>query len=160
MNIFHSLLQKLGIEKPATASGINASAGAQVATPRTTSTPGTPNPSSVASSNPASGVGAAVGHSSSAPAHSAPASMVDVTSKLDNLARTHPGLDWRVSIADLLQLLDMDNSYTARKELATELGCPENLMRDSASMNVWLHKMVLQKIAENGGNVPETLVHA
>jgi hypothetical protein len=85
--------------------------------------------------------------------------MVDVVSKLEARARSHPGLNWKVSIVDLLTLLDMDSSYEARKALATELGCPESLMHDSASMNVWLHNTVLQKIAENGGNIPASLVH-
>jgi hypothetical protein len=62
-----------------------------------------------------------------------------------------------VSIVDLLKLLGLDSSYAARKELATELGCPADKMGESASMNMWLHKTVLQKIAENGGNVPKQL---
>lgn len=140
MNIFNAILQKLGIQKPATPAGVNAHAGATVAglgAQASSSTPATPvHPTTTA------------------------VPMVDVMNKLDNLAHAHPGSDWRVSIADLLQLLDMDNSYEARKALAVELGCPESLMHDSASMNVWLHKTVLQKIAENGGNVPEALAHA
>lgn len=67
-------------------------------------------------------------------------------------------LNWKVSIADLLFLLDLDNSYEARKELAVELGCPAEKMDDSAQMNTWLHKTVLEKIAENGGNVPMELL--
>ena len=63
-------------------------------------------------------------------------------------------LDWKVSIVDLLKLLDIDSSREARNELATELGCPADLMKDSAKMNVWLHKEVLKQIAENGGNIP------
>ena len=59
----------------------------------------------------------------------------------------------------MLKLLDMDSSLSARKELATELGCPPDLMKDSAKMNTWLHKTVLQKIAENGGNIPQSLLH-
>ena len=85
--------------------------------------------------------------------------MVDVVSKLEALAAEYPGgkLNWKVSIADLLSLLEIENSYEYRKELATELGCPAELMDDSAKMNTWLHKTVLQKIAENGGNVPKEL---
>ena len=52
-------------------------------------------------------------------------------------------LNWRTSIVDLLKLLDIDSSLAARKELATELGCPADLMADSAKMNIWLHKTVL-----------------
>ena len=57
-----------------------------------------------------------------------------------------------------LKLLDINSSYEARKELATELGCPADLMGESAKMNMWLHKTVLNKIAENGGNIPKELL--
>jgi hypothetical protein len=59
---------------------------------------------------------------------------------------------------DLLKLLDIDSSREARNELAKELGCPDDLMKDSAKMNVWLHKTVLKKIADNGGNIPVSLL--
>jgi hypothetical protein len=65
-------------------------------------------------------------------------------------------LDWRHSIVDLMKLLDLDSSMSARKELAQELQYSGNL-NDSASMNVWLHKQVMQKLAANGGKVPEEL---
>jgi hypothetical protein len=88
-----------------------------------------------------------------------PVSLVDVTKKLEGLAAASPHKsNWKTSIADLLRLLEIDNSYAARKELATELGCPEELMGDSAKMNMWLHKTVLKKLAENGGNVPPELL--
>jgi CheY-like chemotaxis protein len=78
-------------------------------------------------------------------------SEVDVVGKLENLAASNPQkLNWKTSIVDLLKLLGMDSSLEARKELATELGCPPEKMRDSAQMNIWLHKAVLQKLAENG----------
>jgi len=51
-----------------------------------------------------------------------------------------------------------DSSLEARKELAVELGCPPELMGDSAKMNVWLHKEVLKQIAQNGGNIPKELL--
>ena len=63
-----------------------------------------------------------------------------------------------MSIIDLPRLLDLDSRFTARKELAAELGCPPDLMGDSAKMNVWLHKTVLKKLAENGGNIPAELL--
>ena len=85
-------------------------------------------------------------------------SEVDVVKHLEELSKGK-GLDWKVSIVDLLKLLKMDSSLSARKELATELGCPPDLMKDSAKMNTWLHKTVLQKIAENGGNIPQSLLH-
>jgi Domain of unknown function (DUF3597) len=58
----------------------------------------------------------------------------------------------------LLKLLDIDSSFNARKELATELSYPMELMKESAKMNVWLHKTVLARIAANGGNVPNDLL--
>ncbi|MCQ4296579.1 DUF3597 domain-containing protein [Pseudomonas stutzeri] len=84
---------------------------------------------------------------------------VDVAAKLDGMAHNHPEkLNWRTSIVDLLKLLGLDSSLTARKELATELGCPAEKMGDSAQMNMWLHKTVLNKLVENGGNVPTDLL--
>ncbi|HET7009631.1 MAG TPA: DUF3597 domain-containing protein [Anaerolineales bacterium] len=84
---------------------------------------------------------------------------VDVAGKLDALAAKNPQkLNWKVSIVDLLKLLGIDSSYEARKELAVELGCPPDKMGDSAAMNTWLHKTVLQKMADNGGNVPRELL--
>ena len=71
----------------------------------------------------------------------------------------HPGellspkkekLDWRTSIVDLTKLLDLDSSLSARKELAQELHYSGDT-NDLASMNVWLHKQVMRKLAENGG---------
>lgn len=86
-------------------------------------------------------------------------SVVDVLAKLDGLAAANPQkLNWKVSIVDLLKLLDLDSSYAARKELAVELGCPAEKMGDSAQMNMWLHKTVLQKLADNGGNIPKELL--
>lgn len=85
--------------------------------------------------------------------------MVDVVAKLEGLAKANPAkLNWKTSIVDLLKLLDLDSDFDARKELATELGCPADLMGDSAKMNTWLHKEVLRKIAANGGNIPKELL--
>lgn len=97
---------------------------------------------------------------SSAPASSAaPISQVDVAAKLDALAaQKGEQLNWKTSIVDLLKLLDLDSSLTARQELAKELHCPEDKLGDSAQMNMWLHKAVLQKLADNGGNVPADLL--
>jgi hypothetical protein len=84
---------------------------------------------------------------------------VDVMAKLEKLAAEKPmKSNWKTSIADLLFLLDLDHSYEARKELAVELGCPADKMDDSAQMNTWLHKEVLHRIAENGGNIPMELL--
>lgn len=89
----------------------------------------------------------------------APVSTVDVTAQLEQkAAASSQKLNWRTSIVDLLKLLDIDSSLQARKELATELGCPPDLMADSAKMNTWLHKAVMQKLAANGGKVPAELL--
>jgi hypothetical protein len=86
-------------------------------------------------------------------------SMVDVMGKLDALSATSAQkLNWKVSIVDLMKLLGLDSSLAARKELAAELGCPPEKMGDSAQMNMWLHKTVLHKLAENGGNIPKDLL--
>ena len=92
-------------------------------------------------------------------APAAPMPEVDVVAQLEQKASANSQkLNWRTSIVDLLKLLDIDSSLTARKELATELGCPANLMGDSAQMNMWLHKTVLARLAANGGNVPKELL--
>ena len=76
---------------------------------------------------------------------------------LTALAAKNPEkLDWKRSIVDLMKLLDLDSSLAARKELAQELHYTGNTS-DSASMNVWLHKQVMVKLAENGGRVPAEL---
>ncbi len=86
-------------------------------------------------------------------------SVVDVYAKLEGMAaKLGTPSNWKTSISDLLFLLGMDHSYKARKELAVELGCPENLMDDSVKMNTWLHKTVLTQIAQNGGNLPKELL--
>jgi hypothetical protein len=86
-------------------------------------------------------------------------SAVDVVAKLETLAASNPQkLNWKTSIVDLLKLLSLDSSFEARKGLAVELGCPQEKMSDSAQMNMWLHKTVLQKLAENGGNIPKELL--
>jgi len=107
------------------------------------------------------GFGAKAQSAETAPSTAAPAGSgtVDVVGKLEGLAAGYPEkLNWRTSIVDLLKLLDLDSSLQARKELASELGYPPEKMGDSAQMNMWLHKTVLQKLAENGGNVPPELL--
>ena len=97
-----------------------------------------------------------------APVAAAPVAIseVDVVAKLTTLAAAHTEkLNWKTSIVDLLKLLGLDSSLAVRKELATELGCPAEKMGDSAQMNMWLHKTVLQKLAANGGNVPADLLN-
>jgi len=94
-----------------------------------------------------------------APAAPVAISAVDVVAKLEGMAAAHAEkLNWKTSIVDLLKLLGLDSSLAVRKELAAELGCPAEKMGDSAQMNMWLHKTVLQKLAANGGNIPSELL--
>jgi len=84
-------------------------------------------------------------------------SQVDVAAVMTKLAeQNREKLDWRRSIVDLMKLLDLDSSLASRKQLAQELRFSGDV-NDSASMNVWLHKQVMQKLAENGGKVPAAL---
>src|SRR6478752_7562706 len=104
---------------------------------------------------------AASGPASASPpkgaAEPSPAPQVDVEAVLTKLAsHNKEKLDWRSSIVDLMKLLDLDSSLSARKELAKELNYTGD-MNDSAGMNVWLHKQVMIKLAENGGKVPDSL---
>lgn len=134
MGLFGSILAKLGFGKPEPAP---APAPAPLPVP----------PAASAAPVPA------------APPAPAPIAVVDVVAQLEQRAAANPQkLNWKTSIVDLLKLLDLDSSFAARKELAVELGCPADFMGDSAKMNVWLHKTVLAKIAENGGNVPKDLL--
>ncbi len=92
------------------------------------------------------------------PPRTDPAPVVDVTAILDGLASKNPEkLDWRKSIVDLMKLVGMDSSFSARTELAKELHYTGSTS-DSAAMNVWLHQEVIKKISENGGKVPPELL--
>jgi hypothetical protein len=133
MGFFSTILQKLGIGSAEAASA----PATATATATAEAAPPTPAP---------------------APPPTA-ISVVDVVGQLEKRAAANPQkLNWRTSIVDLLKLLDIDSSFAARKELATELGCPPDLMGDSAKMNMWLHKTVLARIAANGGNIPKELL--
>ena len=104
------------------------------------------------------GGGAAAGTGSSA-GSAAPAASVDVAPILDKaVAAKGEKLEWRTSIVDLMKALDIDSSFTARKELAKELGYTGD-SNDSASMNIWLHKQVMTKLAANGGKLPPEIKH-
>jgi Domain of unknown function (DUF3597) len=135
MGIFSKILSKLGLGE-----GKKDAAAAEIPTVKATATPQAttvPTPPKVVA-----------------------ISEVDVVAKLAELAKANPEkLNWKVSIVDLLKLLGLDSSFAARKELATELGCPAEKMGDSAQMNMWLHKTVLRKLAENGGNIPADLLN-
>jgi hypothetical protein len=101
---------------------------------------------------PAGGGAAASTGSAAAPA--APAQSVDVAPILDKaVAAKKEKLEWRTSIVDLMKALDIDSSLGARKELAKELGYTGD-SNDSATMNIWLHKQVMVKLAANGGKLP------
>jgi len=90
---------------------------------------------------------------------SAPAQSVDVAPILDKaVAAKGEKLEWRTSIVDLMKALDIDSSLGARKELAKELGYTGD-SNDSASMNIWLHKQVMTKLAANGGKLPSDIKH-
>jgi hypothetical protein len=137
MSIFGSIMSKIF--------GSNEGAAANANAPPASSTAAAP--SVQASSSP-------TGASVAAPA---PQQIVDVEGVLTALAsNSSQQLNWRTSIVDLMKLLDLDSSLNARKELASELHYSGD-MNDSASMNIWLHKQVMQKLAENGGKVPDEL---
>jgi hypothetical protein len=91
-------------------------------------------------------------------ATSAPAMpMVDVEAVLNDMAKSNPEkLNWKTSIVDLMKLLGLDSSLSERKELAKELGYTGDTS-DSAAMNIWLHRQVMNKVAANGGKVPAEL---
>jgi hypothetical protein len=132
MGFFGNILEKLGF---------GGTAEKQTSAPTSGTAPSSGGPSPTASSAPK------------------PVAVVDVVAQLEQRAAANPQkLNWRTSIVDLLKLLDIDSSLNARKELAAELGCPADLMGDSAKMNIWLHKTVLVRIADNGGNVPKDLL--
>ena len=83
---------------------------------------------------------------------------VDMEQVLEELAKKNPQkLTWRTSIADLMKLLGMESSLQERKALADELGYAGD-KSDSAAMNIWLHKQVMRKVADNGGKVPANLL--
>ena len=103
------------------------------------------------------GGGAGAGAGSSGGAAAPAGATVDVAPILDQAVKAKgEKLEWRTSIVDLMKALDIDSSFAARKELAKELGYTGD-SNDSASMNIWLHKQVMTKLAENGGKVPNDL---
>jgi hypothetical protein len=105
------------------------------------------------------GGGASAGAGSSGGAAAPAATTVDVAPILDQAVKAKgEKLAWRTSIVDLMKALDIDSSFTARKELAKELGYTGD-SNDSASMNIWLHKQVMTKLAANGGKLPPEIKH-
>ena len=157
MGLFSTILEKLGLKKDKTEEAA-APAAPVAAAPKAEVKPAAAapaKPAATAAARPMKDDRDLVER----PAAPKAISEVDVVAKLEKLAAENPAqLNWKVSIVDLLKLLDIDSSGDARKELAEELGCPADQMSDSARMNVWLHKEVLKKIAENGGNIPANLL--
>lgn len=101
---------------------------------------------------------AAAAPASTTAASPAAASTVDVASVLDNAVKNSgQKLNWKTSIVDLMKALNLDSSLASRKELASELGYTGSTS-DSAAMNMWLHKQVIQKLKDNGGKVPSDLL--
>jgi hypothetical protein len=114
---------------------------------------------SKADAAPAGGGAAAEGGSSGGAAAAPAAATVDVAPILDKaVAAKGEKLAWRTSIVDLMKALDIDSSLGARKDLAKELGYTGDT-NDSASMNIWLHKQVMAKLAANGGKLPPDIKH-
>jgi len=138
-NIFHKIFPS---SHPAAQSGGQAAPGSQQRAPQPTQPP---------SQQPAQ-------QPQAAPAPAAPAmQQVDVEAVLNNMQQqSGQQLNWRTSIVDLLKLLGLDSSLQARKELAAELNYTGDT-NDSASMNIWLHRQVMNKLAANGGKVPADL---
>jgi 3-oxoacyl-ACP reductase-like protein len=138
MGLFSNLMSKI----------FGSSAGATQTSSASARSPATAAPAASAASAPAA----------TATTTAPPPTVVDVTSMLDGLAAKNPEkLDWRRSIVDLIKLVGMDSSLSARKELAKELNYKGDT-GDSAAMNVWLHKEVIERIAANGGKVPAELL--
>jgi hypothetical protein len=176
-SIFSTILDKLGIHKkdeakeavkpatpsagaaytPGQASQVRPPAGKPSPRPNVPYTPGGNYPQPAKPNVPYTPPAPA----STAPATPAVMAEVDVAAHLDYLAKTGPiqGLNWRMSINDLMALIGIPHTAKDIKDLAVELGCPEKEMGDSYSRNVWTHKALLKKIAENGGKVPQELLN-
>ena len=148
MGLFNTILQKLGFMKD---KAVEAVAGETAAAAEAPAAPAEAAPVEAAAVETVAAAAPA--------AADAPPETVHVVAVCEALAAKNPQkLNWRTSIVDLMKLLGMDSSLANRKELAKELGCPENLIGgDYSQMNVWLIKAVMKKLAENGGKVPEEL---
>ena len=127
--------------------------------PAPLATAGTPASQPTAATQSTAAGASPAGGAAPAPSVPKPAMpVVDVAAVLDGLAaKNSEKLDWKRSIVDLMKLVGMDSSLSARKELATDLHYTGD-QNDSASMNIWLHKEVLRKLSENGGKVPAELL--
>ena len=137
-------------------------AGANAEAPKDAAKPGvTPESRVQAAERQGVPVAIAVPNAPTAPGRSAaaaPAGPVDVAAALNRLAAANKEkLDWKHSIVDLMKLVGMDSSLSSRKELAAELKYRGDT-GDSAAMNIWLHKQVMQQMAANGGKVPANML--
>ena len=149
MSVFGSIMSKIFGHKPAAAQDSAAPASTD-----TTAAPAAATPAVPSGATPAVPTGETP---SAASTMGATAANVDVNAVLTDLAaKNGQGLNWKQSIVDLMKLLDLDSSLQNRKELAQELNYTGDT-NDSASMNIWLHKQVMNKLAENGGKVPAEL---
>jgi hypothetical protein len=166
-NIMSGIFGKSAEAKPATLAAIQTATTPAAPAPGASPTAGTSTPAASSAPSapvdvatpaaPPPGPGPTAGTSTPAATSAAPSSPVDVAAVLSGLAaQNKQKLNWRTSIVDLMKLLDLDSSLAARKQLAQELHFTGD-MNDSASMNIWLHKQVMVKLAENGGKVPEEL---
>jgi len=155
MGLFNNLMSKIfGHAAPAAAKGPQTAAAAAAAP----TTGGIQVTGAMAPPTAAPAPPVVAGAPPTQPAAAPAPPVVDVAAVLNDMAKKNPEkLDWRKSIVDLMKLVGMDSSLGARKQLATELNYTGD-MGDSASMNVWLHKQVLVKLAENGGKVPPELL--
>ena len=148
MSLFSRILDKLGIRKAEAATSASAPPMRTTASAGAGSAPRPAAPQQ--SSQPVS---------STAQTRPTAVPVAEVLADLERKAATAgQKLNWRTSIVDLLKLLDLDSSLAARRELAVELGVPTEMLQDSAQMNTWLHRTVLRRIAENGGDIPRDLL--
>lgn len=156
MSLFETL-KKAIFHNPLAKSAGTAAPPAHTARPTTpAANTRAPVPNSSGGASPAASSVPAAQTSTAAPP-SASSQAVDVEAVLEGLnAKSTQKLNWRSSIVDLMKLVGLDSSLQHRQELATELGYTGD-KNDSAAMNIWLHKAVMRKLAENGGKVPSTL---
>ncbi|MCO4890615.1 DUF3597 domain-containing protein [Cupriavidus sp. WGtm5] len=157
MSIFKDILNKLlGKDKPAaTTTATTASTPPAAGTPTSAGAPAGTAPTAGTGAAPAGNVQGTTG--APAAAQATPLSGVDVEAIMDRMAQqSGQTLNWRTSIVDTMKALGIDSSLEHRKELARELHYTGD-MNDSAAMNVWLHKRLMQELAANGGKLPKEL---
>jgi hypothetical protein len=157
MSIFGKIMGAIFGSHPASAAPAGSAPAGSA--PASSAPSGSASPGGAPSARAPAGAAPSGSAPASAPA-AAPAATVDVAAVVDKLVAAHKGekLEWRTSIVDLMKALDIDSSLAARKDLARELGYSGDT-NDSATMNVWLHKQVMSKLAANGGKLPPEIKH-